>query len=284
MKDNLFRSPVISVRADTPIGVCIRRMRDRNVGSILVTQDAAEDSPIGIFTERDVLKNIDLIQHGGYWDKPVRLVMSKPLITLDIEHLDRAAIVMLQRNIRHLPVVQYEIHPDHSEKKIRLIGVIGMRDLLVNAAKREEKIIENFISETYRDLTSPPQIALIAKGDTIQKILSDGFASIGGKKPIVERVELTEGAGDAVMISKPQLLIFDLDGQDPKLWTEFLRDWLKKNSNIRVVIVYRPIEFKPELKAALDQIKKSEMFSVFEKPIDLLQFLIQLSPWLLKRG
>ena len=52
---------VWSVRADLPIAECVRVLRDRSVGALVVLSDNVFEEIVGIFTERDLVKNIELI-------------------------------------------------------------------------------------------------------------------------------------------------------------------------------------------------------------------------------
>ncbi|MFN7685462.1 MAG: CBS domain-containing protein [Oligoflexia bacterium] len=67
-------SPALCVSSHTPIADCVRLMRSRDVGSLLVMSTSRPDELVGIFTERDLLKWVDKIQQGGHWEKPVALV------------------------------------------------------------------------------------------------------------------------------------------------------------------------------------------------------------------
>src|SRR5687767_2549957 len=64
--------PPICIRPDTLVGQAVRLMNDHRIGALLVT--APDDSLIGIFTERDVLKKI--AAGGISLDAPVRDVMT----------------------------------------------------------------------------------------------------------------------------------------------------------------------------------------------------------------
>jgi CBS domain-containing protein len=95
----------------------IRRMVRNDVGSVLITEDS---KPVGIVTERDVLKNI------GYGrlnpDNEIGALMSKPLITVNLNStLAEAAELMTNYKIRRVPV------KDGDE----FVGIITQRDLQI---------------------------------------------------------------------------------------------------------------------------------------------------------
>lgn len=84
------------------------------VGSVVAVENGV---PIGIITERDILKlpSYDLRKYR------VRDVMRGPVITIKLEeHLGDALIIMSERNIRHLPVIE----------RGKLVGILTEREIL----------------------------------------------------------------------------------------------------------------------------------------------------------
>jgi CBS domain-containing protein len=112
----VMRVRLVTARPDESAGSAIRKMLDANVGSIVVCEEAV---PVGIFTERDVLR---LTSEGPDFDE-VRVgdVMTTQLVTLspDDDILD-AARLMGERKIRHLPVLEGE----------NLLGMVGIREVV----------------------------------------------------------------------------------------------------------------------------------------------------------
>ncbi|MGG6459998.1 MAG: cyclic nucleotide-binding/CBS domain-containing protein [Candidatus Eiseniibacteriota bacterium] len=106
---------IVSSDREHSIKSAIRKMVKKNIGSIVVTE---KGNPVGIVTERDVLKNI------GYGrlnpENPVGTIMSKPLITTDLNStISEAADLMKRHNIRRILVKENE----------KFVGVITQRDL-----------------------------------------------------------------------------------------------------------------------------------------------------------
>ena len=90
-------------------------MVKNNIGFIVCTEKVY---PVGIVTERDVLKNI------GYGrlnpENPVGTIMSKPLITIDLNStIAEAADLMKKHKIRRILVKDNE----------KFVGIITQRDL-----------------------------------------------------------------------------------------------------------------------------------------------------------
>ena len=80
-----------------------KKMRDKKVSSLVVTD--AEDKPIGIVTERDLVRQVctKVINSN---DVIVHRIMSSPLATIDANSsVEVAADIMIQNKVRHLLVV-----------------------------------------------------------------------------------------------------------------------------------------------------------------------------------
>ena len=71
LASRIIRSPVLSARADSPIADCVRLMRNQRVGALLITSANDVGELVGIFTERDLLERIELIQGTDLPDAPL---------------------------------------------------------------------------------------------------------------------------------------------------------------------------------------------------------------------
>ena len=114
----LLRRQPVSCGPETPIGEVLRQMKERSIGSMVVTGDGK--APIGIFTLHDVLDRVALA--GIDLAAPVREVMTEQLVRLPPQALAcEAALAMIRHGIRHVLVTH--------ESDGRLRGVVSERDL-----------------------------------------------------------------------------------------------------------------------------------------------------------
>jgi len=102
--------------ADEPLRAAIALMAENDIGSVVVMRNR---SPVGIITERDIMKALDR-KSGQALDGLCADLASKPLITVspDLEVWD-AFTIMLRNKIRRLPVT----------RDGRLAGILTERDL-----------------------------------------------------------------------------------------------------------------------------------------------------------
>ena len=113
---------VATVRMNETVAVAAQLMRASNI-SALVVKDVVRtegNTPVGMFTERDVVRAI--AQHGaaGTSMKVSQFVSVQRLISCkSTDTLEHVRHVMNREHIRHLPVLD----------EYSLIGVISMRDI-----------------------------------------------------------------------------------------------------------------------------------------------------------
>ena len=112
------RNRVVTVSAKSSIADAIRTMHAENVGAVMVPD--ADGCPVGIFTERDVIR---LYADGDRdFDKlPVEARMTCSLVLGRLSMpVDEALGLMTERRFRHLPVVEDG----------KLLGLVSIGDLV----------------------------------------------------------------------------------------------------------------------------------------------------------
>jgi CBS domain-containing protein len=133
-----MRVRLVTAKPDESAAEAIRRMLDANIGSVVVCED---NQPVGIFTERDVLR---LAGDGADFETtPVSRAMTpKPLTINAGDGILEAAQLMAQRKLRHLPVVEDG----------NLVGMVSMRDVFGYLAERSFAEHDEVAHDTARQL------------------------------------------------------------------------------------------------------------------------------------
>ena len=130
--------PVHFIPGDLTVEAAIDLMTESHTSVLIV---AREDKPIGIFTERDIMR-----YHVNHRDRPlsqvsVQQVMTDKLIVAECnEEISKAVPMMLQMDIRHLPVL----------KDGRILGIIPFRDLVkhhVSSLLAELQYLQDYIAD-----------------------------------------------------------------------------------------------------------------------------------------
>jgi len=109
---------VVTVSAKSSVADAIRAMHAEKVGAVMVPD--AEGCPVGIFTERDVVR----LHADGDRDFDTLAVESRMTCSLVVGRLsmsvDEALGLMTERRFRHLPVVEDG----------KLLGLVSIGDLV----------------------------------------------------------------------------------------------------------------------------------------------------------
>lgn len=132
---SVMKTEIISAAPDEPVAVVAQRMRDHDVGAVLVL---AGDALLGIFSERDLLTRI-VAEKRDPETTPVGDVATRDPVTVDAgTHIRRCAEILREKRCRHLPVVEGQ----------RAVGVISARDFFEFVVGGLERFIDE---RRYRD-------------------------------------------------------------------------------------------------------------------------------------
>lgn len=108
---------VFTIAPEATILEALRMMADHNIGALLV---ASENEIAGIVSERDCIRKVEL-KGKHVKDTQVREIMTSDVITVDCSQpLEECMSLMLDKNIRHLPVYDGN----------KLMGLVSVRDVL----------------------------------------------------------------------------------------------------------------------------------------------------------
>jgi IMP dehydrogenase len=109
---------IVSIDANNSVDDAIRSMNARKISAIMVME---KGNVVGIFTERDVVRSYIATGGKSFKDILVRDSMIKDLIVaVPDEDLHEVSATMVEKNIRHLPVV------DNG----KVIGMLSIRDII----------------------------------------------------------------------------------------------------------------------------------------------------------
>jgi len=114
---DIMTKEVKVVRPDTLVKEVVATMNKFNIGSIVVVQS---DRPVGIITERDILRRI-VEPCLAPEALRAREVMSSPVITIrDTTSIDEAANIMARKKIKRLLVTEND----------KLVGILTFTDIV----------------------------------------------------------------------------------------------------------------------------------------------------------
>jgi CBS domain-containing protein len=133
---SLMTRNVRTEKEDQNVITACRIMYENNIGSIIIVKKDDNIKPVGIITERDVVRLLgslkpDLLQ------TPLRDIMSRPLVNISINSSVRDAIqTMQQKNIRRLIVSDGE----------KMVGIITDKDIF-RAIMNNQDLIPSLLGD-----------------------------------------------------------------------------------------------------------------------------------------
>ena len=122
------------VRPETSVYEALQLLADYEVGALMVMEGGAL---VGVFSERDYTRKIAL-QGRNSRATPVAEIMTRQVLTVTpLTPTREAMVLMSQRKVRHLPVLE-----GHT-----VLGMISIRDILDDIIEDQASSIEQL--ETY---------------------------------------------------------------------------------------------------------------------------------------
>ena len=112
--------PLVVANSSDSIFVISNLMKERKVGSIIIINQYNQNYPIGIITERDIVRRVISDNKDPKHTKAME-VMSTPLITTETNtYVSDVSVKMVNNKIRRLPVV----------KDRTLSGIVTITDII----------------------------------------------------------------------------------------------------------------------------------------------------------
>jgi CBS domain-containing protein len=149
-----------------------KKMRDKNVSSLVVIE-ANNNKPMGIVTERDLVRKA-CVRDIGAGNIPIKDIMSTlPLVAIDSRStVEAAANKMIQNKVRHLLVIN-----DNDMNKI--VGIITPTDFV--GYLKENLNVDNELNAKLLEFLREPR-----GEDIVQELEKEGrlrkSSQIGGQK------------------------------------------------------------------------------------------------------
>jgi CBS domain-containing protein len=117
---DIMTKDVKVAQVDTSVKEVIAAMNKFHIGSVVIVQG---ERPVGIITERDILKRIVELDLAPEYTTAGK-AMTTPVLTIsETASIDEAAILMAKRKIKKLPVVDNE----------ELVGIVTTTDIVTKA-------------------------------------------------------------------------------------------------------------------------------------------------------
>mgnify|MGYP003575353543 CR=1 FL=1 len=119
---------VFTVTPEATVFEALNLMAEHNIGALLVkTGDEIE----GIVSERDCIRKVDVMGRNTK-DTKISEIMTSDVITVDANQpLEECMSLMIDKNIRHLPVCEGK----------ELLGLLSVRDVLKEVIEVQQMML-----------------------------------------------------------------------------------------------------------------------------------------------
>jgi CBS domain-containing protein len=119
---------VFTIAPGATVFEALEMMAKHNIGALLVMTD---DEIKGIVSERDCIRKVDVMGKNAR-DTRVSEIMTSEVITVDASQpLEDCMSLMIDKNIRHLPVCEGK----------ELLGVLSVRDVLKEVIEVQQMML-----------------------------------------------------------------------------------------------------------------------------------------------
>ncbi len=135
-------SDVVTILSGARVADAIEMLIKRNIGALVVVAEKSGEYPVGIVTERDILR---ATQKGGSKLESLLVadVMSKDLIiAFPSDDLSYVMSTMTKNRVRHLPVMQSGV----------MVGLVSIGDViksLIHEHAHENRMLRDYIEGKY---------------------------------------------------------------------------------------------------------------------------------------
>jgi hypothetical protein len=182
--------------------------------------------------------------------------MTSPVITIESSDLDRAAALMVEHRIRHLPITVTQ----KGQRDAAVVGIISMRDIFTFFVEKEGKqVVVNPFGK--KEQQTKIQVNVVTQESNLAKFLIKVVQmALSVEARLIDIQDTTARTED--------ILIVDLDYIPIPTWIQFVK--AQKASQLKLVIIlFNPVLQDKKIVQILEQVGKSKKFLALKKPINV---------------
>jgi CBS domain-containing protein len=121
-------SDIWVIQRDETVYDAMKLMAEKDAGALLVMD---EDKIAGIVSERDCVRKLDIVDRSSRETRVVDIMTEKVMYVEGNQPLEEVMALMINKNIRHMPVMD----------GTTLLGVISIRDVLKEVIAQQKFLI-----------------------------------------------------------------------------------------------------------------------------------------------
>ncbi len=121
-------SDIWVIQRDETVYAAMKMMAEKDAGALLVMSD---DKIAGIISERDCVRKMDIAGRSARETRVVAIMTEKVMYVEASQPLEEVMALMIEKNIRHMPVMDAS----------KLLGVLSIRDVLKEVIAQQKFLI-----------------------------------------------------------------------------------------------------------------------------------------------
>lgn len=121
-------SDIWVIQRDETVYAAMKMMAEKDAGALLVMSD---EKISGIISERDCVRKMDIVGRSARETRVVAIMTEKVMYVEASQPLEEVMALMIDKNIRHMPVME----------GTRLLGVLSIRDVLKEVIAQQKFLI-----------------------------------------------------------------------------------------------------------------------------------------------
>jgi len=119
---------VFTIAPEATVFEALQLMAEHNIGALMIM---TEDEIKGIVSERDCVRKVDVVGRNAK-DTKISDIMTSNVFTVDANQpLEECMSLMIEKNIRHVPVCEGKT----------LLGVVSVRDVLKEVIEVQQMML-----------------------------------------------------------------------------------------------------------------------------------------------
>jgi CBS domain-containing protein len=122
-------SDIWTIQRDETVYGAMKLMADKDAGALLVMGEGNKIA--GIISERDCVRKVDVEGRSSRETRVMAIMTEKVMYVEGNQPLEEVMALMIDKNIRHMPVMDGQ----------KLLGVISMRDVLKEVIVQQKFLI-----------------------------------------------------------------------------------------------------------------------------------------------
>jgi len=165
--EDIMSKPIVTVKTNTSVMDAIRLMYNKRIGSVIVTK---EDSPVGIFTHRDLMGRV-LMKNASLVETKVGDMMSSPVSTVKKTDSVIKAVEIMKTNRVTRVIVLDDLKP---------VGVLTKTDVNLKVSKGSlsySLAFKKFVVDTFAQIVFWSWISLFIRlyilGIPLEKVVAE---------------------------------------------------------------------------------------------------------------